>query len=76
MEAWCKLCFDIGFKSSAVRGPVQHPRRSQFIHAQPGNEGLGAPVSDPGICFQPRPTQRPPTQGFVCVDFYHRYLRG
>ena len=69
MESWCKLCFDIGFKSSAVHGPVQHPRRSQFIHAQPGNEGLGAPVSERGICFQPRPTQRPPTQGFVCVAF-------
>ena len=64
LEAWCKLCFDIAFKSSVVHGPVQHLGRSQFTHAQPGNEGLGAPLSERGICFQPRPMQRPPTQ--VC----------
>jgi hypothetical protein len=50
------------FQKQRGNGPVQHPGRSQFIQAQPGNEGLGAPVSERGICFQQRPTQRPPTQ--------------
>ena len=46
---------------------VDHPRRGQAIAAQPGDEGLGGPVSERRIGLQPGAAARPAAQtGHLC----------
>ena len=52
-----ELSFDIGIERRPVHRPVQHPGGGQFIDVQPGDKCLRAPVTERGICLQPRPTR-------------------
>ena len=52
-ELWCQLSGHISVKSFAIDGPLNHPRRDQFMTAQSGDKGLGIPFAEGGICKEP-----------------------
>ena len=62
LQCRCQLGLDVDVEGGAVHRAVQYPGRAEFVDPQPGDEGLGAPVAEGRIGFEPGSSQGPAPQ--------------
>ena len=61
-KLWSELGFDIGVEDQPVHGRIDNPRGDEALAAQPGNQGLGAPMAERRLGSQPLAFQKPSAQ--------------
>ena len=62
LQRWSELGFDPGLEDPPVHRAVDHPGGGQPVMPQPGDERLGAPVTEGSLHLQPLPPARPAPQ--------------